>query len=197
MKKNNKLLIKGMVCNRCITVLNEELSKLGLDISSINLGEVILKETNKTSVDEKTLKIVLQKNGFDLLYDKNEQLISQIKLVVERGINDQFETGNPVKFSKLISDELHRDYDTMSAIFSLTQGNTLEKFIIAEKMEKVKEFLVYSDKSLTEIANILGYSSVAYLSRQLKQLTGFDFAYYKKIRQDKLAVIAGSPYPAQ
>lgn len=194
MKKNNKLLIKGMVCNRCITVLNEELSRLGLDISSINLGEVILKENNKIPIDKQTLKVVLQKNGFDLLYDKNEQLISQIKMVVERGINDQFETGNTVKFSKLISDELNRDYDSLSAIFSLTQGNTLEKFIISERMEKVKEFLVYSDKSLTEIANTLGYSSVAYLSRQLKQHTGFDFAYYKKIRQDKFAIMQKSQH---
>lgn len=192
MKKNNKLLIKGMVCNRCITVLSDELFKLGLDISSINLGEVILKENSKTPVDEQTLKVVLQKNGFDLLYDKNEQLISQIKLAVERGINKQSETGEPVKFSKWISQELNRDYDSLSAIFSLTQGDTLEKYIIHKKIEEVKGLLVYTDKSLTDIANILGYSSVAYLSRQLKKYTGFDFAYYKRIREDKLAIMKQS-----
>lgn len=192
MKKNNKLLIKGMVCNRCITVLSDELFKLGLDISSINLGEVILKENNKTPVDEQTLKVVLQKNGFDLLYDKNEQLINQIKLAVERGINEQSETGEPVKFSKWISEELHRDYDSLSAIFSLTQGDTLEKYIIRKKIEEVKGLLVYTDKSLTDIANTLGYSSVAYLSRQLKKYTGFDFAYYKRIREDKLAIMKQS-----
>lgn len=192
MKKNIKLLIKGMVCNRCITVLSDELLKLGLDISSINLGEVILKENYKTPVNEQTLKVVLQKNGFDLLYDKNEQLITQIKLAVERVINEQSETGEPVKFSKLISEELNRDYDSLSAIFSLTQGTTLEKYIIQKKIEEVKALLVYTDKSLTNIANILGYSSVAYLSRQLKKLTGFDFAYYKRIRQDKLAIMQNS-----
>jgi AraC family transcriptional regulator len=192
MKKNNKLLIKGMVCNRCITVLSDELFKLGLDISSINLGEVILKENNKTPVDEQILKVVLQKNGFDLLYDKNEQLINQIKLAVERGINKQSETGEPVKFSKWISEELHRDYDSLSAIFSLTQGDTLEKYIIHKKIEEVKGLLVYTDKSLTDIANTLGYSSVAYLSRQLKKYTGFDFAYYKRIREDKLAIMKQS-----
>lgn len=189
MKKNNKLLIKGMVCNRCITVLSEELLKLGLDISSINLGEVILKESNKTPVDEQILKVVLQKNGFDLLYDKNEQLIGQIKLSVERGINEQSETGEPVKFSKWISEELHRDYDSLSAIFSLTQGNTLEQYIIQKKIEEVKAMLVYTDQSLTAIAHTLGYSSVAYLSRQLKKYTGFDFAYYKGVRVAKLAII--------
>jgi AraC family transcriptional regulator len=189
MEKSNKLLIKGMVCNRCITVLNDELSKLGFDISSINLGEVILREDNKIPVDKQTLKVVLQKNGFDLLYDKNEQLISQIKFAVERGINEQSETGDPVKFSKRISEELNRDYDSLSAIFSLTQGNTLERYIIRKKIEEVKGLLVYTDKSLTDIANTLGYSSVAYLSRQLKKHTGFDFAYYKRIRQDKLAIM--------
>lgn len=192
MKKNNTLLIKGMVCNRCITVLRDELSKIGLDISSINLGEVILKENNKNAVDEQTLKVVLQKNGFDLLYDKNEQLINQIKLVVERGINEQSETGERVKFSKLISEELHRDYDSLSALFSLTQGKTLEKYIIQKKLEEVKALLVYTDKSLTTIADIMGYSSVSYLSRQLKKHTGFDSAYYKRIRQDKLAIIQKS-----
>ncbi len=189
MEKNIKLLIKGMVCNRCIAVLSEELSRLGLDISSINLGEVILKESKTIRVDEQTLKVVLQKNGFDLLYDKNEQLINQIKQVVERGINEQSETGNPVKFSKLISDAFHKDYDSLSAIFSLTQGITLEKYIILERIEKVKELLVYTDKSLTDIAHILGYSSVAYLSSQLKKHTGFDFAYYKKIMRSKLAIM--------
>lgn len=192
MEKSNKLLIKGMVCNRCITVLNDELSKLGLDISSINLGEVILREDNRIPVDKQTLKIVLQKNGFDLLYDKNEQLISQIKLAVGRGINEQSETGYPVKFSKLISEELNRDYDSLSAIFSLTQGSTLERYIIRKKIEEVKGLLVYTDKSLTDIANTLGYSSVAYLSRQLKKHTGFDFAYYKRIRQDKLTIMQKS-----
>jgi AraC family transcriptional regulator len=189
MEKNNRLLIKGMVCNRCIAVLSDELSKLGLDISSIHLGEVILKENKHSPVDEQTLIVVLQKNGFDLLYDKTEQLISQIKLAVERGISEQTATGNPVKFSKLISDEFHKDYDSLSAIFSFTQGYTLEKYIILKKIEKVKELLVYTNKSLTDIANTLGYSSVAYLSLQLKKHTGFDVAYYKKIMQHKQAIM--------
>lgn len=71
MEKDEKLLIKGMVCNRCITVLTDEFSKLGLQVSSINLGEVTLKKWDKIAVDEQTIKGVLQKNGFDLLYDKN------------------------------------------------------------------------------------------------------------------------------
>lgn len=189
MEKNNKLLIKGMVCNRCIAVLSDELSKLGLQISNINLGEVTLKANDKNPVDEQILKEVLQKNGFDLLYDKDQQLINQIKFAVERGIREQFETGKPVKFSAFIVDELHKDYDSLSALFSLMQNVTLEKFIISKKIEKVIELLVYTDKSLTDIAYTLGYSSVAHLSRQLKKHTGLGSSYYKKVRQDKLAII--------
>lgn len=189
MEKTYKLLIKGMVCNRCITVLTDEFSKLGLEVSSINLGEVTLKAFDKMPFDEQTIKGVLQKNGFDLLYDKNQMIINQIKAIVERGIREQFENGIQVKFSKLIADKLHKDYDSLSALFSHTQGTTLEKFIISRKIGKVKEFLVYTDKSLTDIAYTSGYNSVAHLSRQLKEHTGFGSSYYKKIRQDKLAVV--------
>lgn len=189
MEKDNKFLIKGMVCNRCIAVLTDELSKLNLEITGINLGEVTLKANDKNPVDEQILKEVLQKNGFDLLYDKDQQLINQIKFVVERGIREQFEIGKPVKFSALISDELHKDYDSLSALFSLMQNVTLEKFIISKKIEKVIELLVYTDKSLTDIAYTLGYSSVAHLSRQLKKHTGLGSSYYKKIRKDKLAIM--------
>ncbi len=189
MEKADKLLIKGMVCNRCITVLTDEFSKLGLEISSINLGEVTLKAFNKIPFDEQTIKGVLQKNGFDLLYDKNQMIINQIKAIVERGIREQFETGTPVKFSKLIADKLHKDYDSLSALFSHIQGATLEKFIISRKIGKVMEFLVYTEKSLTDIAYTSGYNSVAHLSRQLKEHTGFGSSYYKKIRQDKLALM--------
>jgi len=183
MEKTDKILIKGMVCNRCITVLTDEFSKLGLEISSINLGEVTLKAFDKMPFDEQTIKGVLQKNGFDLLYDKNQMIINQIKAIVERGIREQFETGTPVKFSKLIADKLHKDYDSLSALFSNTQGTTLEKFIISRKIGKVMEFLVYTE------AYTSGYNSVAHLSRQLKEHTGFGSSYYKKIRQDKLAIM--------
>lgn len=189
MEKADKLLIKGMVCNRCITVLTDEFAKLGLQISSIKLGEVTLKDFDKATIDEQTIKGVLQKNGFDLLQNKNQITINQIKAIVDGGIREQFENGIQVKFSKLITDKLHKDYDSLSALFSHTQGTTLEKFIILRKIGKVKEFLVYTDKSLTDIAYTSGYNSVAHLSRQLKEHTGFGSSYYKKIRQDKLAIM--------
>jgi len=184
-----KLLIKGMVCDRCIYILYEELPKLGLEISNIRLGEVNLKETNEITIEEQVIKAMLQKNGFDLIYCKNQKIIDQIKSVVEKGVQEQLDTGEPVKFSTLISNELHKDYDTLSYLFSTLEGCTLEKFIISKKIEKVKEFLVYTDQSLSDIAYNLGYSSPAYLSNQLKKYTGFTSSYFKRIRQDKMSVI--------
>ncbi len=185
-----KLLIKGMVCNRCIYVLSEELIKLGLEISDIRLGEVNLKDTNKITIEEEVIRSMLQKNGFDLLYYKNQKILDQIKIAVEKGINEQLNSGEPVKFSTFISHELHKDYDSLSSLFSSLEGYTLEKYIISKKIEKVTGLLVYTDQSLSDISYAFGYSSPAYLSNQLKKYTGFNSSYYKRIPIDKMAVIA-------
>lgn len=180
------LLIKGMVCDRCIYVLAEELPKLGLEIAGIRLGEVELKSQ---LIEEDIVRDMLQKNGFELLYNKDQKTIELIKRAVENGIQKRVNTGEAIKFSTLISEELSKDYDSLSALFSTIEGTTLEKFIIAKKIEKVKEFLVYTDQSLSDIAYALGYSSPAYLSNQLKKHTGFTSSYYKQIRRDKLAMM--------
>jgi AraC-like DNA-binding protein len=165
------------------------LSKLGLEISDIRLGEVILNETNNLPVEEHVIRAMLQKNGFDLLYCRNQTVIDQVKSAIEKGIHQQLDTGEPVKFSTLISNELHRDYDSLSSLFSSVERCTLEKFIISKKIEKVKELLVYTDQSLSDIAYALNYSSPSYLSNQLKKYTGFTSSYYKQIRRDKLVFV--------
>ncbi|MES2329816.1 MAG: AraC family transcriptional regulator [Bacteroidota bacterium] len=188
MGKTFTLLIKGMVCNRCIYVLSEELPKLGLEICNIRLGEVIIKKPS-IHIEEQIIRVMLQKNGFDLLYSKNQQVIEKIKNIVEKGIQEQANTGVSVKFSILISNALHKDYDALSSLFSSLHGCTLEKYIISRKVEKVKELLVYTDQTLSEITDTLGYSSAAHLSHQLKKHTGFTSSYYKEIRRDKMEVI--------
>ncbi|MCV9934106.1 AraC family transcriptional regulator [Flavobacterium sp. LS1R47] len=188
MEKTLKLLIKGMVCNRCIYVLSEEFAKLGLEVSEISLGEVILKETGK-KIEEQVIRAMLKKNGFELLYSKNQKIINLIKNIVEKGIQEQLDTAEPVKFSTLISNELHKDYDSLSFLFSTSEGYTLEKFIISKKIEKVKELLVYTDQSMTEITSSLGYNNPAHLSNQLKKYTGFTSSYYKQIRRDKMNIV--------
>lgn len=188
MVKNSKLQIKGMVCGRCIYVLSDELSKIGLQPIDIRLGEVTLDKNHK-DFDEQAIRSVLQKLGFELLYNKHQKMIDDIKGAVERGIRKQLDTGKPVKFSVFITQELNKDYSSLSSLFSFFHEYTLEKFIILSKLEKVKELLVYTERTLSDIAYTLGYSSPAHLSNQLKKHTGFTSAYFKKIRADKLAVI--------
>lgn len=188
MTNTSKIRVKGMVCGRCIYVLSDALSQLGLELAEVRLGEVILKKNNP-DIDEQTIRSVLQALGFDLLYNKHQKIIEAIKAAVQKGIQQQLDTGRPIKFSLLISRELNKDYGNLSALFSLFQGQTLEKYIISSKIEKVKELLVYTDQTLSDIAYNLGYSSPAHLFNQLKKHTGFTSSYFKKIRADKQAIV--------
>ncbi|AKH95052.1 helix-turn-helix transcriptional regulator [Elizabethkingia anophelis] len=183
------LLIKGMVCFRCIYVLDHEISNLGYEILNIRLGRVVINSESNVTPDLMVIKSMLNKHGFELLYDKNEKIVEEIKIIVEDGIQQQFNQGIPVKFSLLISSILHKDYDSLSSLFSSLQGLTLEKYIIHRKIEKVKELLVYTNQSLSDIAYAMGYSSPSHLSNQLKKYTGFTSSYYKQIRRDKMSLM--------
>jgi len=181
MISENKIFIKGMVCNRCIAVITAELINLGLNVSEIFLGEV----TFKSPINEETKQQIaqlLKNNGFQLLEDKNRQLVEQVKFIVKHGIELQMQTRSPLKFSELITSHLHKDYNTLSTLFSAYEGVTLEKHIISERICIVKNYLVTTSKSLTEISDELGYSSVSHLSRQLKSYTGHDVNYFKRMR---------------
>lgn len=182
------LLIKGMVCNRCIYVLEQEFFNLGIKIIAIELGRVVIEDTAH-DISLESIKSMLKKNGFELRYSKTQETVEKIKELVESGIRMQLQSGNPTKFSSLISDKLTKNYDTLSALFSAAEGQTLEKYIILRKMEKIKELLVYTDLSMSEITHTLGYSSPAHLSNQLKKYTGFTSSYYKRIRLDKVTII--------
>ncbi|WP_291125139.1 helix-turn-helix domain-containing protein [Dysgonomonas sp. UBA7698] len=179
------LLIKGMVCNRCMYVLEQEMTALGFEVLDIKLGQVVLKDTEDFSQKLGAIKTMLKSNGFELMYDKNQKTINKIKELVEKGIRMQLDSGTPTKFTTLISNKLHKNYDTLSALFSSVEGITLEKYIIHRKIEKVKDLLVHTEMSLTEIAHVLGYSSQAYLSNQLKKHTGFTSSYFKQVKQQQ------------
>ncbi|HLT86133.1 MAG TPA: AraC family transcriptional regulator [Sphingobacterium sp.] len=172
-----------MVCNRCIMVVRQEIEKLGFHIQAIKLGEVVLKETSEqTQLDE--IANVLEPLGFELIDDKKSQLIAQIKAIVIQWVREQ-DGERTVNLSDILADELHHDYNYLSSLFSEVEGITIEKYHIAQKIERVKELLVYDELSLSEIAFQLGYSSVAYLSNQFKKVTGLSPSHFKKIKEDK------------
>jgi AraC-like DNA-binding protein len=173
-----------MVCNRCIKAVHEELADLGYTISSIELGEVVINEELDNKGTENISK-VLAENGFELIDDKKSWLINRIKTLIIEYIHYDREKPEYVNFSDLLSKELHHDYSYLSHLFSSVEGKTIEKYMILQKIEKVKEFLVYDELSLNEISYQLGYSSAQHLSRQFKEITGLTPSHYKQIKEKK------------
>lgn len=172
-----------MVCNRCIMVIQNELSKLNIAIVNIKLGEVTVdKELSKE--DREAFQSALIPLGFEVIDDKKSRLIERIKNVIVELVHYQ-DNDSKNNLSSLLSEKLNHDYNYLSNLFSEIEGTTIEKYFIAQKIEKIKELLVYDELSLSEIAIRLNYSSVAYLSNQFKKVTGLTPSYFKKIREDK------------
>jgi AraC-like DNA-binding protein len=172
-----------MVCNRCILVVQNELDKLGLAVKNIKLGEVVLKkEPNKE--ERQQLEEILTPLGFQVIDDRKSRVIEKIKNVIIDLVHHQ-DNDTKNNLSEVLSNELNHDYNYLSNLFSEVEGTTIEKYFIAQKIEKVKELLVYDELSLSEIAFRLNYSSVAYLSNQFKKVTGLTPSHFKQIREDK------------
>jgi AraC family transcriptional regulator len=161
-----------MVCDRCIKVVTTELQKLGYGIKSIELGKVELIETQQ--IDKNEIKLNLGQEGFELLDDSNSQLINTVKSIIIKHVHYNKNGKAPQEnFSQILEKEIGKDYSHISSLFSTIEGRTIEKFIIQQKIEKVKELLKYGEMSVSEIAFKLNYSSPQYLSNQFKQITGF------------------------
>jgi|SRR6478672_4818332 len=177
------LYIKNMVCNRCIAAVEQELAKLGIESCNVSLGEVELKEDlSRNKVEE------LHKNlaalGFELLDNNKMQLIEKIKNIIIKQVH-YTEEENRKNFSDILSTAMHKDYSYLSGLFSEVEGITIEKYIIHQKIEKVKELVIYDQLSLSEISFQLGYISVAHLSTQFKKTTGLTPSYFKQVGQNK------------
>ena len=169
-----------MVSLRCKMVVKEELKKLGLRYTLVDLGMVeILEDINQDQHD--ILKINLLKFGLELLDNKRSILIEKIKSVIVEMVHYTDEVPK-VNYSDLISEKLGYDYTYLSNIFSEVKGITIQQFIILHKIERVKELLLYDELNLTEISYLMHYSSVAHLSNQFKKITGLSPSYYKTLK---------------
>ena len=178
-----KLYIKNMVCNRCIMVVQSELEKFGLHPVSVDLGEVEISD-DINGEEKEALNEVLNGFGFELINDKKSRWIEQIKKTVIELVylkEEQLKTN----LSTYISEKLNHDYSYLSNLFSEVQGVTVEQYYIAQKIERVKELLVYDELSLSEIAHELNYSSVSHLSKQFKKVTGLTPTHFKQIKEKK------------
>ncbi|CCH57646.1 transcriptional regulator, AraC family (plasmid) [Fibrisoma limi BUZ 3] len=165
-------------------MVRRELKGLGLTVTDVRLGHVRVRE--HLSIDQvESIKAVLEKQGFSLLTDVKVALVKRIKALIEQMLNRTYPGDQKSKFSDFLSAELNANYDSLSALFSTSEGQTLERYIIERRLDKVKELLVYTDLPLTEIAYQTGFSSVSHLSNQFKRLTGLSPSYFRTIRHEK------------
>lgn len=166
-----------MVCNRCVLAVKAELEKAGLQLVSVELGEVVVEEDLSAEI-LLHLNNSLRALGFEIIDNRKSRLIEQIKNIIVELIHHSKENIS-VNLSEYISEKLHYDYRYLSTLFSEVEGITIEKYAIAQRVEKVKELLKYDELTLSEIADRLGYSSVAYLSNQFKKHTGLTPSFFK------------------
>lgn len=168
-----------MVCQRCVRVVSEELKHAGFTPLRVELGQVELAENE---VDLPRIGALLHANGFALLEEKSARLVNDIKAFVIALVRSGKLQDSKEKLSALIETHFHKDYGHLSHLFSQAESTTLERYIIAQKVELVKEWLAYGELNLSEMAYKLGYSSVAHLSAQFKQVTGFTPSGFKQLK---------------
>jgi len=178
-----KIHIKNMVCNRCIMAVKSSLVSAGLTPLQVELGEVELEENDIAEVRNQ-LNQKLQALGFELLDNKKTRTIEKVKNLITDVIQNK-NSRLDITLSEYLKQEMYQDYSALSKLFSEVEGITIEKFYILQKVEKVKELLVYDELTLSEIAYRLNYSSAAYLSKQFKKTTGLTASHFKKLRPIK------------
>jgi YesN/AraC family two-component response regulator len=179
-----KLYIRNMVCDRCIMAVENELNNLNIRPKNVALGEVDLGDYDLSAEQLTRLSERLVKIGFAIIDDKKSKIIERIKTFIIEQVHYHNHLEN-INLSTSLSEELHYDYNYLSNLFSSIEGITIEQFHIHQKIERVKELLVYGELSLSEIAYQQGYSSVAYLSNQFKKITGLTPSHFKKLKDNK------------
>lgn len=181
-----RLFIKHMVSLRCKLIVKQELVNLGLRVTSVDLGVAEIRGDISPETREK-LRTNLSKVGLELLDDKTSILTELVKGVVIEMIHYSDETPK-VNYSDYISEKLNYDYTYLSNLFTKVKGTTIQQFIIMNKIERVKELLLYDEMNLTEISYKLNYSSVAHLSNQFKKITGLSPSFYKQSKYKRISL---------
>ena len=168
-----------MVCPRCITSVEQILKENKLEAKYVRLGEIeLVKTPNKKQLENFSGQ--LKNVGFELLDDAKTQLIEQIKtLLIQKVQNGNIE--DHFSISKYLNEKIFKDYPSISKLFSEVEGITIEQFFLLQKIEKTKEWLIYNELSLSQIAFNLGYSSTQHLSSQFKKLTGMTPTQFKSL----------------
>lgn len=171
-----------MVCRRCLLSVEQILTDLAIDTTNVRLGEITLRNPITNDKMLADLKTRLESVGFELLDDQRRILIEQIKNTIVRLVYETDKSEAPkINLSETLSRQFLKNYPALTTLFSEVEGTTIERYFISQKIERAKELLVYDELTLSEIADLLGYSSVSHLSRQFKQITGLTPTHFKGV----------------
>jgi len=179
-----KIFIKNMVCDRCVRTVKKIFDANNITVKTIELGEIEIMEDSLGN-KQNTIEEELEKEGFQVIDERNGKIIEGIKNTVVNIIHHDKSNNKSLNYSEILEQKLLKDYSFLSRLFSETEGITIENYIIRQKIERVKELLVYNELSLSEIAHEMNYSSVAHLSAQFKKITGLTPTYFKTIKNHK------------
>ena len=179
------LFVKNMVCHRCLLAVETVLINLNISFVTIGIGEIHLASVVSNEQNSK-LSDGLRTIGLELIDNRSSSLIEKIKqLVIRKARNEVKENESKTKLSSYLSGNLHHEYTYISHMFSSVEGRTIENYFIEQRIERVKELLVYNEMSLSAIHYLLDYSSVAHLSNQFKKITGLTPSHFKKVGSAK------------
>jgi AraC-like DNA-binding protein len=182
-----KIFIKNMVCIRCEMIVKSELDKLGLSYRYVRIGEADL-ISKLSQAKAEMLNTALKKSGLELLDDKKSLLVEKIRSAIIDWVRNT-EDRNKEKLSEHLSAKLDYDYMYLSNLFSEVMGTTIEQFFIAHRIERAKELLIYDEMNLTEIADLLHFSSVAHLSNQFRKVTGFTPSAFRQMKNRRRSTL--------
>ncbi len=169
-----------MVCDRCKTAVRNELEKAGIEYKSLELGEIEL-PCRPAESSMLQFRDGIDALGFELIEDKSAREVNQVKKIIIEWARNTENHNKKIKFSVHLSEAVHKDYASLSNLFSSVEGTTIEQYLINQKIELVKELLVYNEYTLAQIADRLNYSSVQHLSNQFKKITGLTPSHFKRI----------------
>lgn len=174
--ERNTLHIKNVVCQRCIISVENILKKLDIPYAAVNLGEASLKR-QLSALEKNKLQEEFSKIGFEIIQERNEKIINAIKsAIIEEVYSNNL---GAKKLSEILSGKMHYDYSHITNLFTKQEGQSIQKFYNAVKIERIKELLAYDEISMNLIADKLGYSTPAYLSTSFKKATGVTPSEYK------------------
>ncbi|MBK9730657.1 MAG: helix-turn-helix transcriptional regulator [Chitinophagaceae bacterium] len=182
-----RIYIKNMVSLRCKMIVEAELKRLKIKHAVVELGEVDIMQPLSDS-KRYLLKTVLQLSGLELMDDKKAILVERIKSIIIEMVHYSDELPREM-FSSFLTAKLHYNYSFLSNLFSEVKGTTIEQFIILHRIERVKEFILYNELNLTQIADKMHYSSVAHLSNQFKKVTGLTPSFFKSLKNKRRTVL--------